>query len=96
MTSASILILRAVGFAFCEVWRNVLYRAGVGRLETLLGINIYLCFFVDEGGSLRGCSLVLTSASVFILRSGGVWFCEVWRNVLYRAGVDRLETCLLL
>ena len=39
-----------MGFAFCEAWRNVLYRAGVGRLKTLLGINLYQCFFVDEGG----------------------------------------------
>ena len=39
-----------MGFGFCEVWRNVLYRAGFGRLETLLHINLYLCFFVDEGG----------------------------------------------
>ena len=39
-----------MGFAFCEVWSNVLYRAGVGRLETLLGINLYLRFFVDEVG----------------------------------------------
>ena len=29
---------------------NVLYQMGVGRLETLLGINLYLCFFIDEGG----------------------------------------------
>ena len=46
----SILILRAGGVCFCEVWWNVLYRAGVGRLETLLGINLYLRFFVDEVG----------------------------------------------
>jgi hypothetical protein len=28
----------------CEVLVNVLYQAGVVRLETLLGINLYLCF----------------------------------------------------
>ena len=27
-----------------------LYRVGVDWLETLLGTNLYLCFFVNEGG----------------------------------------------
>ena len=50
LTSMSVLILWSDGFAFCEVWRNVLCRAGVDKLETLLGTNLYLCFFINEGG----------------------------------------------
>ena len=45
----SVLILRTGGVCFCEVWRNVLCRAGVDRSETLLGTNLYLFFFVNEG-----------------------------------------------
>ena len=50
LTSMSVLTLRSGGVLFCEVWRNVLYRAAVYWLGTLLGTNLYLCFFIDEGG----------------------------------------------